>query len=390
MTEPGSQPVPTTRPDGAARRSASVLADGPVRRSAGVLADGRAIVYFDDRADAPERDVADKRDLPAFAPRSELRFDPLLDTWVVVAAHRQSRSYRPPAGDCPLCPSRPGHPSEIPDSTYDVVVFDNRFPALAPESVMRNVGSDDGLLAVRPGYGRCEVVCFTEDHDASFVDLTAQRVGTVLTAWTDRTAALAAAPGTVQVYCFENRGEEIGVTLAHPHGQIYAYPHVTARTAQVQRSVAAHRARTGRNLFDDVVTAETVDGRRMVVSNDSWLAFVPKAARWPYEVHLYPRRRVPDLTGLDAGARADFTPAYLELLARFDGLFGERIPYVSAWHQAPAGPGHDDFALHLELFTVRRAPGRLKYLAGTESGMDAFSNDVLPEVAASRLRAVER
>jgi UDPglucose--hexose-1-phosphate uridylyltransferase len=356
-------------------------------RSEGRLADGRSIVYFDDHEGAPSRLVPDLRTLPTFEPRSELRYDPLLDTWVVVATHRQGRSYHPPSGDCPLCPSAPGHLSEIPAPSYDVAVFENRFPALAPEEVMGAAPALDGLLARRPGYGHCEVVCFTEDHTASFVDLSLTRVTTVLGAWIDRSVALAALPGTVQVYCFENRGEEIGVTLEHPHGQIYAYPFVTARTAKVLGSVRDYGRRTGGNLFDDVLAAELADGRRVVVRNRSWVGFVPHAARWPYEVHLYPLARVPDLASLDAAACADFAEVYLELLRRFDAVFGERVPYISAWHQAPMVPGREDFALHLELFTARRAPGRLKYQAGTESGMDAFSNDVLPEIAARRLRA---
>ena len=356
-------------------------------RSEASLADGRIIRYYDDSA-GNRRDATDHRELPPFAPRSEMRLDPILGQWVVVATHRQDRSYQPVGGDCPLCPSRPGHLSEIPASSYDVVVFDNRFPAFAPQPSADGVERTDGLLAVRSGYGHCEVVSFTEDHDASFVDLSPHRVGTVLTAWADRTAALAADPGTAQVYCFENRGQEIGVTLEHPHGQIYAYPCLTPRTDRMLHAALAHRRATGRNLFDDVIAAEVADGRRIVVGNDSWVAFVPHAARWPYEVHLYPTRRVGNLTQLDDRARADFAGAYLDILGRFDGLFAERIPYISAWHQAPTVPGGDELALHLELFTVRRAPGRLKYLAGTESGMDAFSNDILPEEAAARLRAV--
>jgi UDPglucose--hexose-1-phosphate uridylyltransferase len=360
------------------------LASTPEDPERGRLADGRAIFYFDDVPGGTARNVPDRRPLPPFEPRSEIRFDPLLDSWVIVAAHRQGRSYHPAPDDCPLCPSRPGHLSEIPAASYDVAVFENRFPALAVDDAMDDVTTVDGLLVVRPGYGHCEVVCFTEEHDASFVDLDPVRVGTVLRAWTARTAALAALPGTVQVYCFENRGEEIGVTLQHPHGQIYAYPFVTPRTARVLRSVVSYGEKTGRNLFDDVVAAELADGRRVVARNDSWIAFVPHAARWPYEIHLYPLRRVPDLTRLDPAAQADFAPIYLELLTRFDGLFDERIPYISAWHQAPDAPGASEYALHLELFTVRRAAGKLKYLAGTESGMDAFSNDVLPEAAAAR------
>lgn len=338
------------------------------------LADGRELIYYDS-GDAVVRHATDPRPLAPVATTSQIRYDKLLGDSVAVASHRQGRTYHPPAEECPLCPSREGRLSEIPDTDYEVVVFENRFPSLAG------------------GLGRCEVVCFTSDHDASFADLTPDAARLVLDTWTDRTRDLSRLPGVVQVYPFENRGAEIGVTLGHPHGQIYGYPFVTPRTDLMLRSLAAHRERTGgRNLFDDVLADEIADGNRVVLSGEHWTAFVPFAAHWPYEVHLYPHRRVPDLLGLAEDARAEFPYVYLELLRRFDRVFGEGqppTPYVSGWHQAPFGvPDRQDFALHLELFTIRRTSGKLKFLAGSESGMGAFVNDVPPESAATRLREV--
>ncbi|MER7228389.1 galactose-1-phosphate uridylyltransferase [Streptomyces rubradiris] len=343
------------------------------------LADGRELIYYDLRDDTV-RDAADRRPLDRTVTTSEIRRDPLLGDAVAVASHRQGRTYHPPADECPLCPTRGDRLSEIPDSSYDVVVFENRFPSLAGDS------------------GRCEVVCFTSDHDASFADLTPEQARLVLDAWTDRTAELSHLPSVEQVFCFENRGAEIGVTLGHPHGQIYAYPFTTPRTALMLRSLAAHKDATGgENLFDAVLERELA-GERVVLEGEHWVAFVPYAAHWPYEVHLYPRRRVPDLLALDEAARTEFPQVYLELLKRFDRIFGEDeppTPYIAAWHQAPFGTleefdgvTRDDFALHLELFTIRRTSGKLKFLAGSESGMSVFINDVPPERAAERLREV--
>jgi len=345
-----------------------------VKKTTTRLADGRELIYYDS-ADAVVRDAVDLRPLEPVNTTSEVREDRLLGDAVAIASHRQGRTYHPPADQCPLCPSREGRLSEIPASDYEVVVFENRFPSLAGDK------------------GRCEVVCFTSDHDASFADLTPARARLVLDTWTDRTQDLAQQPGVVQVYPFENRGEEIGVTLGHPHGQIYGYPFTTPRTALMLRSLAEHRTRTGGgNLFDDVLAEEIADGRRIVLAGEHWTAFTPYAAHWPYEVHLYPNRRVPDLLGLDEEARAEFPGVYLELLRRFDRIFGPEqppTPYVSGWHQAPfTSPDRRDFALHLELFTIRRTSGKLKYLAGSESGMSAFVNDVPPEAAALRLREV--
>ncbi|MFD0308042.1 galactose-1-phosphate uridylyltransferase [Streptomyces sp. NPDC127119] len=343
------------------------------------LADGRELIYYDSRDDTV-RDAVDRRPLDRTVTTSEVRRDPLLGDAVAIASHRQGRIYHPPADECPLCPSEGDRLSEIPDSSYDVAVFENRFPSLAGDS------------------GRCEVVCFTSNHDASFADLTEEQAALVLEAWTDRTAELSHLPAVEQVFCFENRGAEIGVTLGHPHGQIYAYPFTTPRTALMLRSLAAHKEATGgENLFDAVLERELAD-ERVVLETEHWVAFVPFSAHWPYEVHLYPRRRVPDLLGLDEGARTEFPQVYLELLRRFDRIFGEGeppTPYISAWHQAPFGTleefdgvVREDFALHLELFTIRRTSGKLKFLAGSESGMNVFINDVPPETAAQRLREV--
>jgi UDPglucose--hexose-1-phosphate uridylyltransferase len=337
-----------------------------VRKTSRLLADGRHITYYDAVTTA-ERNAVDNRDLEPLSATTELRYDRLLRNWVMYASHRQSRTYLPAADACPLCPSRPGHPSEIPEADYEVAVFDNRFPALTNE-------------------GRCEVVCYTSDHNSSFAKLSPERVRLVLEALIDQTTTLGALPGVEQVFCFENAGAEIGVTLQHPHGQIYAYPFVTPRTDKMLASVRAYRQRHGRNLFDDVLADEIAAGSRIVLRSSKWTAFVPHAARWPYEIHCYPNSRVPDLAALPAEALAELPEVLLDLFGRFARLFDKPAPYIAGWHQAPVRRGRKDFALHLELFTLRRSNDKLKYLAGSESGMDAFANDIMPEAAAARLR----
>jgi len=331
------------------------------------LADGREIVYYDGDG-APARDAVDGRPLPPASHDVQLRHDPLLDEWVAIAAQRQGRTHLPAERDCPLCPSRGGRLTEIPAEDYEVVVFENRFPALAGAT------------------GRCEVVCFTSDHGASLAALPPRRVRLVIDALADRTARLSALPGIEQVYCFENRGPEIGVTLHHPHGQIYAYPFVTPRTGRMLAVARAHRERTGADLFAEVLAAELA-GPRLVAATAGWSAFVPAAARWPVEVHVVPHRRVPDLPALPAAEREELAVLLPDLLGRMDRLYDAPLPYIAAWHQAPVRSGRDLAWLHLQLFSVRRSAGKLKHLAGTEAGMGAFSNDVLPEDAARRLRA---
>jgi UDPglucose--hexose-1-phosphate uridylyltransferase len=378
-------------------------------KDSGELADGREIIYFDESPGLHRAAVPDRRNLPRRAPDaaatpepypdSGLRWDALAGEWVIIAAQRQDRTFLPPTEECPLCPSRDGRLTEIPADDYDVVVFENRFPSLrgagggaapapVPAPPVPGGPPETGGVPGRPPTGRCEVVCFTSDHNSTFAALPPRRVRTVLEAWVDRSTVLRATAGIEQVYCFENRGQEIGVTLTHPHGQIYAYPFVTPRTAAMLAAARAHAAAGRGNLFDTLVAGEVAAGVRVVCANDHWTAFVPAGARWPYEVLLFPASRVPTLPDLGEAARAAFCDLYTGLLRRFDALFGVPLPYIAAWQQAPASDGFagQEFAAHLRLLTIRRAPGKLKYLAGSESGMGVWINDVLPEEAARRLR----
>lgn len=355
-----------------------------------LLADGREIFYYDEREDAEHR-LLDTRDLSDAATlRSETRWDPLLKEWVAIASHRQSRTYQPPSDDCPLCPSTPERATEIPSYDYDVVAFQNRFPSFAqgvppvPDQV-----DDEPLLVRSVGRGRCEVLCFSADHDASLADVTPRRMRTILDAWADRTEALNRMADVAHVFPFENRGAEIGVTLSHPHGQIYGYPFVPPWTVRMLQSAAEHHAVHGTNLFEDLLRAEQRSGTRVVTQSEHWTAFVPATARWPMEVHLYPNRRVRDLPELDDAQRDDFAGIYLEVLRRLDGLYDLPMPYVSGWNQAPARTDREHAYLHLRLHSNRRSATKLKFAAGSESGMGVFINDVAPEAQAAALRQVQ-
>jgi UDPglucose--hexose-1-phosphate uridylyltransferase len=373
----------------------------PVRRTAARLADGREIIYFDDTepflSGLETRELVDKRELAPAAKAGQMRRDPLSGAWIAMATHRLDRTYLPPADECPLCPTGRGtEPSEVPADDYDVVVFENRFPSYSVRTGDGAPGSAgaEGIWVHAPATGRCEVVCFTSDHNATFAGLDPGRVRTVIEAWADRTAELNRMPEVAQVFPFENRGKEIGVTLQHPHGQIYGYPLVTPRTGTMLARAAEHRERTGRSLLRDILEAERADGQRIVFEGRHWTAYVPYAARWPVEVHLAPHRDVPDLPALDDDERDELSHVYLDLLQRLDRYYlaadgsPVRLPYIAGWHQAPAREGRDLARLHLQVTSVLRAPGKLKYLAGSESGMGAWVNDTTPERIAARLRAV--
>ncbi|UQX89111.1 galactose-1-phosphate uridylyltransferase [Jatrophihabitans telluris] len=350
------------------------------------LADGRDIFYFDLKP-GQDRSAPDTRELPETATSSQIRWDPLFSEWAVVAGHRQSRTYKPPAELCPLDPTRDANnPTEIPAPDYDVVVFENRFPSLTTDAAASFPDIHEFPFRSGPGAGRCEVVCFTSDHDTSFAQLDSAHARTVFDALADRTAELSTIESIAYVFCFENRGEEIGVTLSHPHGQIYGYPFVPPRMRNAAETAAAYERDHGACLRCELLQREIDVAERIVVRTEHWTALVPFAARWPYEVRIIANRHVPDLPALNDAERDDLAEIYLDVLRRFDGLFDTPAPYIAGWHQAPIREFRDSWHLGAEIFTIRRAPGKLKYLAGSESGAAVWINDVSPEIAAARLR----
>lgn len=351
------------------------------------LADGRELLFFalPGHTCAP---VADLRPADVPATRSELRFDRTTGQWVIIAALRQDRTYKPAADRCPLCPGASGLTSEVPAEDYDVVVFENRFASLSavPGPAFRLPDVTGGDFVTAASHGRCEVICFSSNHAGSFANLDFGQARLVVEAWRHRTAELSATPGIEQVFCFENRGEDIGVTLTHPHGQIYGYPYLTPRTETMLHEARTHRARTGTNLFADVLAHEVRDGTRIVARTEMFTAFVPFAARWPVEVHIYPNRFAHNLLDLDEAELDDFTRVYSDILQRLDRLYPSPLPYMAALHQYADTYTMREGYFHVEVMSTRRSATKLKYLASSESAMDAFINDVAPEDIAEMVR----
>ncbi|WP_342002102.1 galactose-1-phosphate uridylyltransferase [Microbacterium sp. LWH7-1.2] len=381
---------------------AEALGAGVVKRPTR-LADGRELIYYDDPGTTLGAERAlDARDLAPRPQTATMRRDVLTGDWVSIAAARQNRAFLPPAHLDPLAPQTPTNPSEIP-SLYDVAVFENKSPSFGPALAVAHgdapartlgealVGTDPprdledlvapGLGRTRTSVGRCEVVCFSPEHSGSFGSLTVTRARTVIEAWADRTAALSALPGIEQVFPFENRGEAIGVTLPHPHGQIYAYPYITPRTTSLLASID----REGADLFARILDFERA-GERVILEGEHWTAFVPFAARWPIEIHLLPHRHVADFAEATQAERDELAPLYLRLLRGVDALYDSPTPYIAAWHQAPVHRGRDTARLHLQLTSPRRAADKLKFLAGSEAAMGAWIGDIPPETAAAKLR----
>lgn len=321
---------------------------------------------------------------------SELRWNPVLEEWIITATERQERTFLPPKDYCPLCPTQPGaFATEIPRASYRVVAFENRFPSLRRQPPEPSV-KDDPLYRVAPARGVCEVIVYTPRHEGTLADRSVDEIEELIHVWTDRTEELGREPFIDYVYVFENKGEAIGVTLHHPHGQIYAFPFIPPRIRRELESAARHRERTGRCLFCDIVAAERADGRRVVIESKAFLVAVPFFARWPYETHVWSRRHLGSLTDLFDEEKRDLARVLKTLLQKYDNLWGFSLPYVMLLHQRPTdGQPHDSFHFHIEFYPPHRAPDKLKFLAGVEAGAGTFINDTLAEEKAAELRQAE-
>jgi UDPglucose--hexose-1-phosphate uridylyltransferase len=302
---------------------------------------------------------------------SELRFEELRGEEVVYAIHRQERTFLPSHDHCPLDPARPGRePGEIPFPSFEIAVFDNRFPAFeAP-------------------LGAAEVVVYTSDHYGSFATLEPQRAEALMWVWRHRYKELGARDDIDYVFIFENRGVEVGVTLHHPHGQIYGYPFLPPVPA---RELAADE-RMGGCAPCLLTKGELEDGRRILFENEAVVAYVPYAARWAYEVHVTMREHRPSLLDCEPEELRLLSVALQKLVRGYDALFDRPFPYVMAMHQAPTssparppgGTAHGH--LHVEFYPPLRTAEKLKYLAGSEQGAGTFISDTLPEESAVALR----
>jgi UDPglucose--hexose-1-phosphate uridylyltransferase len=237
-----------------------------------------------------------------------------------------------------------------------------------------------------------EVVLYSDDHEATLAGMSEGRIRNLVEVWADRYRELGDREEVAYVFIFENKGEAIGVTLHHPHGQIYGYPFVPPRPEKELEAARGHREEHGSCLHCDLLAKEHADGRRIVHKGERFTAFVPFYAHYPYEAYIYARRCVPSIASLDEDERRDLAQTLKRLLAGYDALFGFSLPYVMAMHQAPTdGKDHDGVAhFHIEFYPPNRTAEKLKYLAGSEVGAGAFIVDALPETTAAELReAVE-
>lgn len=317
---------------------------------------------------------------------SELRWNPLRREWTITATHRMGRVLNPPRDHCPLCPTVPGgFATEIPRPDFEVAVFENRFPSLHLDPPQPDVAGT-ALSPVAPARGVCEVIVYSQEHEGSLGTLPLERVVQLVRVWQDRCREIGGRPEIEYILIFENRGAEVGVTLHHPHGQIYAFPYIPPVPALELQSARDYRRENGSCIFCDLLKEEFADGRRMIMTDESFAAFIPFAARYSYEVHLYSRRHCPSLLDLSREETVRLAGMLKKLVIAYDRLFDAPFPYIMILHHEPIrrkeGLGH----LHFEFYPPLRDRGKLKFLAGCEQGAGTFINDSSPEEKAAQLR----
>ncbi len=348
--------------------------------------DGRILRLYSRRPMEPRMEAPSPFAEPLNA-NPHLRWHPLRGEWITYAAHRQGRTFLPPPEYNPLAPTRdPAHPTEVPAGDWDVAVFDNRFPSLS----LQAQDAPDLGVPTAPATGQCEVVVFTQDPSSSLGRLPLDHLALLLAVWGERTQDLGTNERIRYVLPFENRGAEVGVTLHHPHGQIYAYPVVPPVPARMQQQATEYRAKHGRGPLQDLLRRELEEGTRLLYRGPHAAAFVPVCARYPYEVWVAPIEPVPTLAHLDDAQRADLARALKTVLLKYDGLWQRPFPYLMAWYQAACdGQPHPEAHVHAEFYPPYRTPDKLKYLAGTELAAGFFAMDALPEEKAKELQAVQ-
>lgn len=319
---------------------------------------------------------------------SELRWNPLYGEWTVTATHRQDRTFFPPPGYCPLDPTAPGgFPTEIPEPIYDIVVFQNKFPSLQPEPPIPAVEANE-LYPVQPAQGVCEVVVYTPEHNSSLAQQPVSQIYKLMQVWQDRFKELGELDFIKYVFIFENKGEAVGVTLPHPHGQIYSYPFIPPRIERKITQFREYKAKTGVNLIASILADEKRDGRRIIAANESFTALIPFFARYPYELHIYPNFHAEALTDFSLKQLQDLTIIFKQVLMAFDKLFDVSFPYIMGIYNRPSdGENYDFFDFHIEFYPPMRTATKLKFLAGSEAGAGLFINDTLPEEKAAELRS---
>jgi len=313
---------------------------------------------------------------------AELRWHPLIKDWVMIVSHRQNRPQMPKDW-CPFCPGS----GRVPDC-YDVLKYDNDFPALSQNPPVPDEVATE-FYKTKEAYGKCEVILYSPDHNITLPELPPPHVRKVVELWTERFAELKSDEKIKYVFIFENRGEIVGVTMPHPHGQIYGYPYIPKKLQLELDACREHYEAGGSCLICDMVKDEVKSGERVIFENDGFIVFLPFFTEYPYGVYIVSKRHTQNLGQFTEREKTNLACAIRETAGMLDALFDYRFPYMMCMHQDPVNSG--DFSryyhFHIEFFPPMRSADKQKFNASSETGAWAHANPTKPEEKAEELRA---
>ncbi len=315
---------------------------------------------------------------------AELRWNPLIKDWVMIASNRQNRPQMPKDW-CPFCPGS----GKVPDK-FDVLKYDNDFPALsqnppAPDNV------ETELYKTKPSYGKCEVILYSPEHTITLPELPKDHIRKLVDLWESRFVEISSDEKIKYVFIFENRGAAVGVTMPHPHGQIYGYSVIPKKIELEMESFKEHKAKTGNCLMCDMLHDETKDGRRVIFENDDFITFLPFFSEYPYGMYIAAKRHIQNLTDMTDSEKDNLAQILKETAGTLDSLFGFTFPYMMCMYQNPVNSGNCDFHhFHIAFYPPMRSADKIKYNASSETGAWAHCNPTAPEEKAEELREAHK
>lgn len=313
---------------------------------------------------------------------AELRYHPLTKDWVMIASHRQGRPQMPKDW-CPFCPGS----GKVPED-YDVYKYDNDFPALS-QNPPKPDDVETELYKTAESYGKCEVILYSPGHTTTVPELSDDHMEKLVNLWCERFSELSKDEKIKYVYIFENRGEAVGVTMPHPHGQIYGYPFVPKKLQLELDSAREHRGVTGKCLFCDMLDNELKANVRIIFRNEHFTVFLPFFTEYPYGVYIFSNRHVSTITQLTPQERRSLAVTIKDTVGMLDSLFDYKFPYMMCMHNAPVNTGEDvseDYHFHIEFFPPMRSADKIKFNASSETGAWAHCNPTCPEQTSEELR----
>lgn len=313
---------------------------------------------------------------------AELRWHPLIEDWVMIASHRQNRPQMPKDW-CPFCPGS----GKVPDR-FDVYEYDNDFPALSQNPPEPDDVATD-FFKVKPAYGKCEVILYSPEHTVTLPELPVEHIGKLVDLWVERFKAISADEKIKYVFIFENRGEAVGVTMPHPHGQIYGYSVVPKKIQLELNSSKKYHDEKGKCLFCDMLKNEQDAKDRIIFETEHFSVFLPFFCEYPYGVYIMSKRHLSNITEFTDEEKADFAKVLRETSGMLDSLFDMKFPYMMCMHNAPVNgeDTSDYYHFHVEFFPPMRSADKIKFNASSETGCWAHCNPTAPEAKAVELRA---